>query len=188
MAFVKKVWKDRLVEFAGRRKLTRVSGDLDTSLIVDVERAEGEISQEGDPFSKSNMDDLEQRIENGFSDLGGCSFVQEGEDFYITGTDGIKKKLGSGTITKLGAKAVSIPVIEAAGGAQGSVTWTVPQGTKAEQILVYIESYSVSAGATNGSFSSSLTYSLSGTTLTATVFGKRLDITVIPVLNAIIVS
>lgn len=70
MAFVnpfqKKSWKNRIVEFAGRRKLIRVSGDLNTGLIVDTERAEGEISQDGDAFSKSNMDDLESRIENAF--------------------------------------------------------------------------------------------------------------------------
>ena len=132
---------------------------------------------------------LKDEIDEINSNLGGLSFYEDTNgNKYVVGADAVPKKLGSGKITKLGAKSVSIPVIEAAGGAKGSVTWTVPQGTKAEQVLVYIESYSVSAGATNGGISSSLTYSLSGTTLTATVFGKRLDITVIPVLNAIIVS
>lgn len=65
MAFEKKEWKDRLVEFAGRRKLNNtVTGE---SAVVDVERAEGQISQVGDAFSAENMNDLEQRIADGFA-------------------------------------------------------------------------------------------------------------------------
>ena len=64
MAFVPKEWKDRLVEFAGRRKLTNVSTGEET--IVDVARNEGTVSQEGDAFSAANMNDLEQRIKDGF--------------------------------------------------------------------------------------------------------------------------
>lgn len=72
MAFVKKEWKDRLVEFAGRRKLN--NAETGESMVVDVERAEGQISQVGDAFSAENMNDLEQRIEDA---LGGFSFYQE---------------------------------------------------------------------------------------------------------------
>lgn len=68
MAFVKKVWKNRLVEFAGRRKLTRVAGSIDNQIVVDVTREEGMVSQPGDAFSEENMNDLEQRIEDGFND------------------------------------------------------------------------------------------------------------------------
>lgn len=66
MAFIKKEWKNRLVEFAGRRKLTRVAGSIDNQIIVDVTREEGAVSQQGDAFSGENMNDLEQRIEDGF--------------------------------------------------------------------------------------------------------------------------
>lgn len=66
MAFQKKTWKDRLVEFAGRRKLTRVSGSIDSQIIVDVTREEGTVSQVGDAFAGANMNDLENRIEEGF--------------------------------------------------------------------------------------------------------------------------
>lgn len=67
MGFVKKAWSNRLVEFAGRRKLTIVAGSIDSGeLIVDVKRNEGMISQEGDAFSAENMDNLEERIANGF--------------------------------------------------------------------------------------------------------------------------
>lgn len=68
MAFIKKEWKNRLVEFAGRRKLTRVAGSIDNQIIVDVTREEGAVSQQGDAFSEANMNDLEQRIEDGFND------------------------------------------------------------------------------------------------------------------------
>lgn len=68
MAFKKKTWKNRLVEFAGRRTLKRVSGSADSTLVVDVSRNEGTVSQEGDAFSAANMNDLEQRIADGFSE------------------------------------------------------------------------------------------------------------------------
>ena len=32
------------------------------------------------------------------SDLGGCALSQEGNDFYITGADAVRKKLGSATV------------------------------------------------------------------------------------------
>ena len=68
MAFVKRKWKDRLVEFVGRRKLTRVTGSIENQIIVDVTREEGTVSQAGDAFSEENMNDLENRIEEGFED------------------------------------------------------------------------------------------------------------------------
>ena len=59
------------------------------------------------------MNDLEQRISNGFanaktnidalnSDLGGCSLEQENGNFYIVGADAVRKKLGSNGIAYLG--------------------------------------------------------------------------------------
>ena len=78
MAFKKKTWKDRLVEFAGRRTLKRISGSADSQMVVDVTRNEGTVSQAGDAFSAANMNDLEQRIADEFSsinnNLGGYSF------------------------------------------------------------------------------------------------------------------
>lgn len=66
MGYQIKTWKDRLVEFAGRRTLTDIS--TDEMKKVDVSRAEGEIFQVGDTFSAANMNDLEQRIAYGFAD------------------------------------------------------------------------------------------------------------------------
>lgn len=108
MAFEKKEWKDRLVEFAGRRTLTDIS--TGTSQTVDVARAEGQISQAGDAISAENMNDLEQRIGDAFSitdnnvdeligDLSGVSFYPETDGLYAeykVGADTVRKKLGSG--------------------------------------------------------------------------------------------
>lgn len=102
--FIAKEWKARLVEFAGRRSLRNVAnGETAT---YDVSRSEGQVSQEGDAFNTKNMNDLEQRVANGFanaktavdtlnSDLGGCSLEQEDGNFYIVGADSVRKKLGN---------------------------------------------------------------------------------------------
>lgn len=100
MGFVTKTWKDRLVEFSGRRKLKNVS--TNEEIIYDVSRSEGTIMQVGDQFSAENMNNLEQRIKTEFdsvnSSLNGCSFEQEGNSFYIIGADAVRKKLGSVTL------------------------------------------------------------------------------------------
>ena len=110
MSFVTKEWKDRLVEFSGRRKLKNVS--TGEEIIFDVERNEGTVSQTGDAFSATNMNDLEQRIANEFTrvdsnlveltDSGNIENFSVGEDGspYITfkvGADSVTKKLGSMT-------------------------------------------------------------------------------------------
>lgn len=114
MAFVKKTWKDRLVEFPGRRLLKRISGSADSQMVVDVTRNEGTVSQGGDAFSAANMNDLEQRIADEFGEVnnnlisvtdgGQIENFHIGEDGkpYITykvGADAVTKKLGSGNYT-----------------------------------------------------------------------------------------
>lgn len=66
MAFEQKTWTDRLSEYPTRRQLTKSDGSTE---IVDVARLEGTISQEGDAFSAENMNNLEQRIADEFSEL-----------------------------------------------------------------------------------------------------------------------
>ena len=63
--FSAKEWKARLVEFAGRRSLRNVANGETTT--YDVSRSEGQVSQEGDAFNTKNMNDLEQRVANGFA-------------------------------------------------------------------------------------------------------------------------
>lgn len=66
MAFVKKTWKDRIVQYANRRLLTKSGGEVEQ---VTVTRDEGTISEAGDQFNASNMNDLEQRVKDGFDGL-----------------------------------------------------------------------------------------------------------------------
>lgn len=97
MAFVTKTWKDRMVEFAGRRKLKNVS--TNEAVLYDVSRSEGTVMQAGDSFSATNMNDLEQRIKTEFdnvnSSLGGMKFYEdENGNKYVVGADSVPKKLG----------------------------------------------------------------------------------------------
>lgn len=64
MAFTKKEWKDRYVEFAGRRNLKNIQ--TNETITVDVTRNEGEVMQQGDNFSGTNMNDLEDRVSGAF--------------------------------------------------------------------------------------------------------------------------
>lgn len=63
MAFMKKRWKDRKSEYPNRRKLTPVAGQ---SNIYDMTRAEGLVTEVGDPFDSRTMNDLEERIAAAF--------------------------------------------------------------------------------------------------------------------------
>lgn len=67
-AWAKKIWKDRKTEYPTRRTLTKTNGSQE---IVTVTRNEGSVSQEGDAFSAENMNDLEERIDAGFTELTG---------------------------------------------------------------------------------------------------------------------
>lgn len=112
--FTPKEWKARLVEFAGRRLLRNVANGQ--SATYDVSRSEGQVSQEGDAFNTKNMNDLEQRISNGFAkaktnidslnDNGAIKGMDAREDgvyiTYSTGADTVTKKLGSNGIAYLG--------------------------------------------------------------------------------------
>ena len=73
MAFYSlKNWKNRDVEYPGRRTLTdTLSG---TSQTVDVTRSEGTITEAGDAFDASTMNDLEGRISSAFLLIDGAKF------------------------------------------------------------------------------------------------------------------
>lgn len=66
MSFLKKIWQNRQSEHPSRRILTNVN--TNDIMMVEVARSEGEVLAEGDAFDESNMNDLEERIENAFSD------------------------------------------------------------------------------------------------------------------------
>lgn len=67
-----KNWKNRDVEFPGRRTLTDVL--TSTSQTVDVTRSEGTITEAGDAFDASTMNDLEGRIGSAFTLVDGAKF------------------------------------------------------------------------------------------------------------------
>ena len=97
MAFVTKTWKDRMVEFAGRRKLKNVS--TNESVLYDVSRSEGTVMQAGDSFSATNMNDLEQRIKTEFDNVN-SSLTANGNQLCMDYHDG---KYGVNTDPQRGA-------------------------------------------------------------------------------------
>lgn len=143
--FTPKEWKARLVEFAGRRLLRNVANGESTT--YDVSRSEGQVSQEGDAFNTKNMNDLEQRIADGFAnaktnveslnrnlnainDNGAIKGMDAREDgVYITyittpGADPVTKKLGRpGAIAGAGAYWKDPPAGQNRDWATGCVRW-----------------------------------------------------------------
>lgn len=65
MAFIKKLWKDRISQFPNRRTIN----DGSVTKQVTVGRDEGTITEPGTTFDASNMNDLEQRIEDAYGDV-----------------------------------------------------------------------------------------------------------------------
>lgn len=82
MAFKQKTWTDRVAEFINRRLLTKEDGSTE---LVTVARSEGTVSTEGDGFTAANMNDLEQRIADEFSELYNALNLR-----YNTETDNIE--------------------------------------------------------------------------------------------------
>lgn len=65
MAFVKKTWKDTIAQYPNRRTITDVSNTASVTT-VEVVRAIGTVSQEGDAWNATNMNDLETRVKDAF--------------------------------------------------------------------------------------------------------------------------
>ena len=86
MSFVKKTWKDRVSQFPNRRTIN----DGVVTKQVTVGRDEGTITEAGDGFTASNMNDLEQRIEDGFESAG--SELTPGDNIDISELDVISVK------------------------------------------------------------------------------------------------
>ena len=67
MAYAKKTWKDRVTQYLNRRLLTDANTG-DTQLVT-VTRDEGNVTEAGDTFSAANMNDLEDRIDDAFTEV-----------------------------------------------------------------------------------------------------------------------
>ena len=91
MAFDKKTWVNRQSEFPTRRTLIPVSGEEN---VYDVTRNEGTITTEGDAFNADNMNDLENRINEGISNID----VKHLSDIEVTVT---KDEKGNTLVTPL---------------------------------------------------------------------------------------
>lgn len=169
MAFKKKTWVDRMVEYAGRRKITNVT--TMAAQIVDVERAEGVVSEEGTAINAVNMNDFEQRTADAFSavqqdieginsDLGGLSFFEDPTGKYVVGADSVPKKLGSSTIkghlmagrTRGGAGIGEITYNSIPSGSSIKISnLSLPYGTN-NAITFYVKVNGVSVLTTNGNY------------------------------------
>ena len=79
MAYVKKTWKDRVVQYPNRRTIN----DGYTTKVVTVGRDEGTITEAGTPFNASSMNDLENRIQAAIGGGGGGGgFSGDYDDLY----------------------------------------------------------------------------------------------------------
>lgn len=67
MVFDKKTWVDRQSQYPNRRILTDTTSG--TAQTVTVERDEGTVDVVGHPFNAANMNDLEDRVDNGFTTI-----------------------------------------------------------------------------------------------------------------------
>lgn len=77
MSFVQKTWVDRISEYPNRRTIN----DGVITKQVTVARDEGVITEAGDSFSASNMNDLEQRISDAIAQT--ASALTPGDNISI---------------------------------------------------------------------------------------------------------
>lgn len=75
----------------GKRQYEMINNPNGTVSFVDVT----EYDQVGSTFGGGQINQTNTAVNGLGDDLGGCSFEQEGEDFFIVGADAVRKKLGS---------------------------------------------------------------------------------------------
>lgn len=116
MAFSLKTWVNRISEYPNRRKLTHEDGSTE---LVTVARAEGQISAEGNAFSAEEMNDLENRIKDGFDEVN-------------------QSKLSS--IIGSMESASSAMIVDAGKTVDFTVTFPVPDGCESHPFFAYVKS------------------------------------------------
>jgi hypothetical protein len=77
MSFVQKTWVDRISEYPNRRTIN----DGVITKQVTVARDEGTVTEAGDAFNASNMNDLEQRISDAIAQT--ASVLTPGDNISI---------------------------------------------------------------------------------------------------------
>lgn len=98
MGFTKKTWKNRIAEYINRRLITMEDGSTN---LVTVARDEGTISQEGDAFNATNMNDLEDRIEAGFTEVNQSLIDKSMNALFTVKTHGDLTTSGYYTLTSI---------------------------------------------------------------------------------------
>ena len=128
MAFVKRTWKDRISQYPNRRTIN----DGNVTKVVTVGRDEGTITESGDAFNASNMNDLESRIENALSGSSDPSTKMDKDN--PTGTGSFSMNRASGTT--VGYNSVTLGNVGTASGdysyAEGSLCVASGDYTHAE--------------------------------------------------------
>lgn len=120
MAFERKIWKSRQSEHPNRRKLTAAGNEGE----YDVERAEGLILEDGDPFDQDTMNDLEGRIADGIAESGlfACTLLADG--WQAQPAEG-----GGDETEESGGEAAAAQAEGETGGGEGSGEATTPAVT-----------------------------------------------------------
>lgn len=125
MAFVKKTWKDRIVQYANRRLLTKSGGEVEQ---VTVTRDEGTISEAGDRFDAATMNNLEKRVKDAFDDLNAADLPISSSDTTNT-KDYIDTEKVANTASYLYTPTVTEPTLDS-GASHNNRTWYYKHGTR----------------------------------------------------------
>lgn len=159
MAFAKKEWKGRIVEFPGRRRL-KGTGITD---VYDIARNEGAITQEGDAFSAANMNDLEGRIEGGLLEKVNKSDVLQTLEQVSANTDS-NKIAGANALRELNNKCenerllISVQTVTITAGPNASAAKIIPLPSDYKQIIARIPI----AQGSGGSWAAPITFKIDG--------------------------
>ncbi len=103
------------------------------------------------------------------SNFGGCSFEQEGDDFYITGADAVRKKLGSFDIDSISVRSKSETLTFNSASGTTSKTMTVGAGLILYKSLFPVIKKVVVSSVADFSYTHTFSFSYNTTTGVLTV-------------------
>nr|DAY51228.1 MAG TPA: hypothetical protein [Caudoviricetes sp.] len=109
--WVKKIWKNRTTEFPTRRTLMKEDG---SSEIVTVTRNEGTVSEEGDAFDADTMNNLEERIDAGFTEVNGKLIIKDVAVKVLTGYSFIGDAFCENGVTRISGSMSAAAAIKTA--------------------------------------------------------------------------
>lgn len=124
MGFPKRTWLDSIVEYPTRRTIHDVNEGTDK--VVTVTRNVGTVTQSGDLWSATNMNDLENRIGNAFADVGEVNDFTVGTTWVANADIGdystypYKQVISTNKFTQAGTTGYCAPSHELMGGTPDS--------------------------------------------------------------------